>query len=171
MKENMMKDKLKGSGGFSFTELLVTTIIVGLISVMIAAGVGAAIRTYYKVTDEANAQTLLSTCIEMLRGELSTANDVETGAEGSASLSYKRGQEGYEVTLKSGETLKSIRISSAYEEERQLISDEAATNGLTVYFKDVDFKDGYVTVSDITVIKKQSGAELAKLSELVIRCL
>ena len=52
-------------------------LILLLVASVIAAGIPAAVSAYKNAVDGANAQTLLSTTVNALRSELSTASDVE----------------------------------------------------------------------------------------------
>ena len=65
--------KLKTGGGFTISEVLIVVAIL----VMITAGLmPAAMNAYQKAIDAANAHALLTEVVNTLRGELSTARDV-----------------------------------------------------------------------------------------------
>ena len=65
--------KLKKSAGFTLAETLITVLILLMVSSVVAGGVPAAANAYRKAVDAANAHVLLSTTVNALRGELSTA--------------------------------------------------------------------------------------------------
>lgn len=68
--------------GFTLTEMLVTTLILVLVSTLMATGIPAAIDTYQKVVMTSNAQMALSTTLSELRGELGLATRVEVKSTG-----------------------------------------------------------------------------------------
>ena len=65
--------KLKKSAGFTLAETLITVLILLMVSSVVAGGVPAAANAYRKAVDAANAHVLLSTTVNALRSELSTA--------------------------------------------------------------------------------------------------
>ena len=71
-----LKRKTKGRAGFTLAETLLAVLILLLVSTIVAAGVPAARNAYYKVVLGSNAQILLSTATNALRGELGTARDI-----------------------------------------------------------------------------------------------
>ena len=68
-----LKQKIKNCRGFSLAETLMAILIMLLVASVIAAGIPAAANAYRNAIDGANAQTLLSTTVNALRSELSTA--------------------------------------------------------------------------------------------------
>ena len=73
--------KCRSTAGFSLTEMLVTTLIMVMVTAMVASGIPAAMETYAKTVNAANAQAALSTAIAAMRGELGMASDVLTSAD------------------------------------------------------------------------------------------
>ena len=74
-----MKDiinRLKANAGFTLAETLVTILILLMVTSVVAGGIPSAVTAYSKAVDAANAQVLISTTVNALRGELSTAKDV-----------------------------------------------------------------------------------------------
>ena len=69
--------KLKNTAGFTLAETLLTVVILLLASGVVATGMPAAVNAYRNAIDAANAQVLLSTTVNALRNELSTARDVQ----------------------------------------------------------------------------------------------
>ena len=68
-----MTQKLKNNAGFTLAETLITVLILLMVSSVVAGGVPAAVNAYQKAVDAANSQVLLSTTVNALRSELSTA--------------------------------------------------------------------------------------------------
>ena len=67
------KRKLKNGSGMSLAETLMAVLILLLVSSVIAVGIPAAANAYRNAVDAANAQALLSTTVNALRSEFSTA--------------------------------------------------------------------------------------------------
>ena len=66
----------RARSGFSLVELLVTLLVVTLATIMVTAGLPAAVRAYTDVVDKSNAQVLLTTASTLLRDKLSRSVDV-----------------------------------------------------------------------------------------------
>lgn len=66
----------RATRGFSLVELLVTTLILALTSVMMATGVPVALDTYQRTVRTANAQMALSTTLSALRSEIGLSTEV-----------------------------------------------------------------------------------------------
>ena len=81
--------KLNSSLGMSLAETLMAVLILLLVSSVIAAGIPAAANAYTKAVDAANAQTLLSTTVNALRSEISTAWSVEPSTDNKSVTYYK----------------------------------------------------------------------------------
>ena len=73
--------KLKNTAGFTLAEMLLTVVILLLASGVVATGMPAAVNAYRNAIDAANAQVLLSTTVNALRDELSTARDVQVSGK------------------------------------------------------------------------------------------
>ena len=74
---------LNNKSGASLAEMLITVLILLMVSSVVAGGVPAAARAYQNAVDAANAYTLLSTTVNALRSELSTAWGIDVDAEGN----------------------------------------------------------------------------------------
>lgn len=84
-----MKERIrKYDSGFSLAETLMAVLILLLVASVVAAGIPAAVNAYTKAVDAANAQTLLSTTVNALRSELSTAWGVEISPPGHTDEIY-----------------------------------------------------------------------------------
>ena len=132
----MTKKKVKNKKGFTLSELLVAMIILSLMTVLLVTGVNLASRSYRTVTDEGNAQVLVSTFASMLRNELSNANDVTESADG---YTYKKGGSYYIMSLKTDGKGQLLIGEPGYEEV--LISPLTATNDLYVSIDSIDYSD------------------------------
>lgn len=83
-----IRRKLKSRSGFSLAETLVATIILLLVSAIVAEGIPMAKNAYEKVVYAANAKVLLSTAITALRNEFSTAQRIYPPDSETASITY-----------------------------------------------------------------------------------
>lgn len=99
-----MLRKLNRPAGFTLAETLVAVLILLMVSAVVAEGLPAAVSAYRKAVDASNAQILLSTTVDALRGELSTAWDVDVKADGTT-VSYQSSHTGgkSKIYLKNGQ--------------------------------------------------------------------
>ena len=93
----------RGVAGFSLIEMLVTTLILGLASTLMATGIPAAIDTYHKVVNTANAQVALSMTALAIRTELNFAERVEQGSD--ETVLYYQSSDGW-VKLENSQDLR-----------------------------------------------------------------
>lgn len=91
--------KLKNSAGFTLAETLITVLILLMVSSVVAGGVPAAANAYRKAVDAANAHVLLSTTVNALRSELSTAWGVSAN---NSELIYYSARTGARTKLYNG---------------------------------------------------------------------
>ena len=152
--------------GFTLVEQIVAVFVVLLVSSMLIVGTDFAVRTYGDVTDNANAEVLLSTVMTTLRTELLTATDVTVSADGK-SVQYYKGALGTRGTIRSDATDETIYIKE-FNIERQLISDTTATNRLNVTFESAAVSDGTVTFYGIQVSRPGRAEPFAYRGEYVI---
>lgn len=80
--------RIRRTGGFTLTEMLVTTLILLLASTIMTNGISVGIDTYHKTVTTANAQLALSTTIAALRGELGTAHNVYVDSDDNQKVYY-----------------------------------------------------------------------------------
>ena len=73
--------KLRSRQGMTLTEVLVALLILSLVTVGVAAGVGASVRVYRQATEASDAHMLASTLSTALMDELRYARDIQ--ADGS----------------------------------------------------------------------------------------
>lgn len=69
----MAKMKKRKNSGFSLAEVLVAILIMAMVTTVVAGSIPSAINAYRKVTKAANAQLLMSTTVNTLRGWLDQA--------------------------------------------------------------------------------------------------
>lgn len=95
-KERAMKrivPKLKNKAGFTLAETMLAVVMLVLIT---ASALPAAMTAYRNAIDAANAHALLSTTVDALRGELSTAWDVTVNEK---TVTYKSSDTGSRSVL------------------------------------------------------------------------
>lgn len=76
-----MKHKLRSRRGMTLSEVLMAMLILSLVTVGMAAGIGASLRVYRQATEASDAQMLASTLSTALMDELRYARDIQ--ADGS----------------------------------------------------------------------------------------
>ena len=133
-----MARKLSRSAGFTLAETLMTILILLMVAGTVAGGIPAAMNAYRNAVDAANAQMLLSTTINALRDELSTAWDVEING---TTITYQSSDTGgkSKIELKDGKIMLQEYVKESGQgwleaevktgTERLLVSD-AMTKGL-----------------------------------------
>ena len=101
--------KLKKSTGFTLAETLITVLILLMVSAVVAGGVPAAANAYQKAVDAANAHVLLSTTVNALRSELSTAWGVSEN-DSNSELIYYSARTGARTKIYNGNDTKTIMV-------------------------------------------------------------
>lgn len=103
--------RLRNNKAFTLAEALVATLIMLLVTVIVAAGIPAAARAYNNVVLASNAEVLLSTTMTSLRNELALAKDIDipggTSADGVTSgtaIIYYNPQTGAKSKISCGST-------------------------------------------------------------------
>lgn len=182
-------NRIRSTAAFTLAEALIAVIILLLVTSIVAAGVPAAIRAYDNVVTASNAEVLLSTTMSALRNELCTAKDVKPSSSKTA-LSYYNVAFGTQSEISkagsgSGEPLGTIMyrryapdtiiddVMTDTTTPKRLISKEASDKdkGLYVTYRTVDYSDGVVTFTDLTVKKKNGSDTPAKRTAYSIRVL
>ncbi len=177
-----MARKLNRTAGFTLAETLMAILILLMVSAVVAGGLPAAMNAYHKAVDAANAQLLLSTTVNALRDELSTAWNVEAAGEtityqsadtGSKSKIFKddNGRIMLQEYVKESE-LGWLETSVKSGDERPLVSNammksiKGSTNDMTVTYSTAEVKDDngevYVIITGLEV-KSATGATAAKM--------
>ena len=181
--KNVMK-KLKSSAGFTLAETLMTVLILVMVAGVVAGGMPSALNAHSKAVDAANAHVLISTTVNALRSELSTARDVHLNADGDviyiststgskAKLYKEKDEKGNDVILVQ-DFLKYDESGSQGGEEnkaRRLVTESAVTKSLQVTYASVGWekKDEVLAFNGLEVKKGDTTVE--KIEELYIRCL
>ncbi|MBQ6479682.1 MAG: hypothetical protein IJI45_01060 [Anaerolineaceae bacterium] len=181
--------KLNNEDGFTLAETLMTVLIMLLVSSVIAAGIPAAAKAYRKAVDAANAQVLLSTAVNAIRSELSTAWGV---AENNGEITYYSTKTGSKTGLFNDSANHTIKIQdylnygvqkdpsnddSAPVAASNLVSDQARTNQYNQQYQlaftlgETSVTDNTVTFADITVKDSSGGHVIASSGPLTIRLL
>lgn len=76
-----VREKLRARRGMTLSEVLVALLILSLVTVGMASGIGASLRVYRQATEASDAQMLASTLSIALMDELRYARDIQ--ADGS----------------------------------------------------------------------------------------
>ena len=178
-----IKKKLRGNGGFTLAETLLAVLILLLVSSIVATGMPAAKNAYEKIIVAANAQVLLSTGATALRDELGTAWEVKVDGEDDTIVTYNSSDTGAKSKLYIDKTDKKIHIQEYMEndylnlaggkgvgDERLLVSDKAATDGLVITYTTIKKSDdGSSVIISGLAVKNKEGREMANLgSDLTI---
>ena len=182
--KNVMK-KLNNCEGFTLAETLMTVLILVMVAGVVAGGIPAAVTAYSKAVDAANAQVLISTTVNALRGELTTAKDVHFNSGGD--LIYISSSTGsktklYTDTDKTEETIL-VQDFLTFDESgpqkgakpRRLVSKSAATKNLQITYESAAWAEGQtdevLVFKDLKVTRDGAEPGIAEIKRLYIRCL
>ena len=186
MKEAVQK--LKREAGFTFSEVLVAVTILVMIS---AAALPAALNAYRNAVDAANAHMLLSTTVEALRDELSTAWNVSVDKD-AKTITYQSSDTGGQSVLSLASAPFVIQEYNDFDkkwlddqtiekpESRTLVTaamsreTRNSANNMKVEINSsgsVEKKDGYIVIKGLEV--KRGDTVITDMPEtgLLIRCL
>lgn len=72
--------------GFTLTEVLATVALVGIMSLAVTSGLGAAMRAYHSVRLRADAETLLATAVSAMTLDMSSAYQITPAGNGSGQV-------------------------------------------------------------------------------------
>ena len=172
-------NKFKKKNGFTLAETLITVLILLMVSGIVAGGVPAAANAYIKAVDAANAHVLLSTTVNALRDEFSTAWDVSQNDSGA--IMYYSSDTGSQsrITVENGvimlqEYVKDELLADAKTVAARPIVSEATTihGKLSVICSGITYEKtkSLVTVTGLQVNKKSSdssgtGTVIVKMPE------
>lgn len=176
MKSGMKK--LKTNAGFTLAETLITVLILMMVTSVVAGGIPSAVTAYSKAVDAANAQVLISTTVNALRSELTTAKDVHLSEEGVIYISPDTGSKTklYQTSdgimvqdfLKYDETGPQTQGEKEVE-ARKLVSDKTITDTLQVSYSSVSWNAADSEVlqfNGLTVMK--GNTEIVTIDNLYI---
>ncbi len=174
--------KLEKNAGFTLAETLMTVLILLMVSSVVAGGIPSAVTAYSKAVDAANAQVLISTTVNALRSELTTAKDVHLSLDGKEVI-YISPDTGSKTKLfQDPDGVIMVQDFLQYDESgpqtqngtpvqaRKLVSDKTVTESLQVSYSAVNWNEDDKEVlqfDNITV--KKGDTEIVKIDNLYIR--
>ena len=169
-----IKRKLQSSKAFTLAEMLLAVLILAMVSVIVATGIPVARNAYEKIVLSSNAEVLLSTTVSMLRNELGTAQDVVVPTEEPmTTITYYNLTRGASSKiLLSNDDKKEImfqRYITADYPVVPLISSKTATADLYVTYDSVDYENGILKFTGLSVNRVSGTANLASRDTLSIR--
>lgn len=169
--------RLRDRRGFTMVEMLMTTLILLMVSAVVAGGVPSAANAYFKIVDAANAQILLSNTVTSLRSELAVAANVETESSDNVKSFTNSGSGWKKELLNSDE---GIKIKDTATEggpmgrgEQLLVpkalSGTVRTSALISKYDSITY-DKLTGVFSIKNLRVEKGNQtLAEISELTVR--
>ena len=72
-----LRDKIHSEEGFTLSETLMTVVLIGLITMVMAGGIVAAKNVYQRISLRADAQTLLATTVSAVTEDLSSVSSCD----------------------------------------------------------------------------------------------
>ena len=186
-KKNRVLNILRSQKGFSLTELLATLVLVGLITLAVAGGIGMVARSYSKVVDRADAEQLLSTIVSRITDELSFAEPYSATKPvyrpDNKTVEFVSGLTGMRVRITSGGSAEgstegaaaddSIHIyyyvSGADPEDIPLYASKLKER-MTVSFDEIDYnyKKGLFTITNLGVKLKDGTEPLVMIASYTV---
>ncbi len=169
--------KLRSREGFSLAEMLITVLILLMVSAVVAGGVPAAVNAYKKAVDAANAHSLLSTTVNALRRELSTAWDVSVSGNKIKYYSSDTGSQseisvvGDRIMLQEYYDWEAFDSGTAVTKpaQRPLVTDATAIKGKLRITYDKAYPDkGMITITGLKVFNTEASGEapIAKMPDI-----
>ena len=173
------KRKLNNNRGFTLAETMMAVLIMVMVAGIVAAGMPAAMNAYQKAVLSANAQSLLSTAVNMLQDEIGTAWKIQEPESGG--ILYYSADPGARTLLYLDDGVLMLQEYSNGDSffwddrsqsngsvgtARPLIPDKARTDDLTVTCGGLSYSAGIVTVTSLEV--KSGSSSLAKVQSLKI---
>ncbi len=148
--------KLKSNSGLTLAEMLVVVLLLGIVVGFIAGGIPTVLRLFNRITDNGDAQVLLSTTTTCLRDELTTAKDIST--EGTKiNYTNQYGDNCY-ISLDTNNTSLSgegiyLNYVGGSSYSRLLVSREAASRSLHTSYTSVSYSSGIITFTGLKVYR------------------
>lgn len=176
--------------GFSLAETLIAMLIMSFVGIIVTVGMMTALSVYGRITDQANAELLLSTTLIEMRDELDRAEEVKviTNAEDGCIVYYRFSDGNWRKLSNKENDHKGIYLSylSGYNTQNPqglspakdtegnviapqlLVSSAAASKKLYAQFGGIDYSNGFFTVTDLKVYdsKTKVGGQDKELSSL-----
>ena len=175
-----IRSRLTERSGFTLAELMISMLVMLMVTGIVASGIPLAKDAMDKVVDAANARILLSTTATALRTELSVATNAAAAGDGK-SVTYTSAENGSKSKISTyapGDAVKSIKLEqyidyseAAKPDARQLVSDKAATKGLSTKFDSITYDEPThcFVITNLKVMKEGQAAPLAQLESYQIR--
>ena len=170
MKKSILK--LKKKTGMTLAETLMAVLILLLVASVVTAGIPAATRAYMNAVDAANAYSLLSTTVNALRNEFSTAWGVKVAdAENVVYYSSKTGAKTKLSLTDVPTVIEYVDYNDPeYESSQENTHVLASADNLSISFsiktpvtKPTDPPISIIQFNNFTV--KKDGTEIAKLKD------
>ncbi|MBQ7603976.1 MAG: type II secretion system protein [Clostridia bacterium] len=175
MKE-IFRKKLKSKAGMTLGEVLVAVIILLLMTAIVAGGIPVAHRAYVDVVDAGNAEVLLSTTLNVIRRELSSATRVHTAG---GKIYFLSGETGFWTEIRNGgetddgtDNLVFVRYHGvpgdfdSVTTVTPLVTDQAATTPLRSSITGIAYSGGVFVVTGVSVTRGTQ--EMSKLDSYKI---
>lgn len=148
--------------GFTLTEMLVTTLILAMVSTLMATGIPVAIDTYQKVVKTSNAQLALSTTVSIVKNELGLATDVQVvGEDTDAKIYYYSLNEGCWISINNPDSAFDVGVKGLVKQYYKGLP--TAETPVTALEKD---GVGIPIVSNETITNDLKAVELKSASQL-----
>ena len=97
---------LRADDGFTLGEVLVTVLLVGLLTLAVAAGIGVAVKAYGSIKQATEANALMGNAVTAVQDELRFAYDVEAVSGASSGVgpayAFDSSVRGYRLYLANG---------------------------------------------------------------------
>lgn len=130
-----LTQRLRGTEGFTLGEVLVTLLLVGLLTLAVAAGMGVALNVYNDIRGHSERQAVLNNAVAAVTDELRFAYDVKPLASDSAPVG-------------TGTNVQAVAFSSTVRDARIYLGNDAASRSVAVYGVNPD--DGAPAAADGT---------------------
>ena len=148
-----MRKKLHSTEGFTLSETLMTVVLIGLVTTVMAGGIVAARNVYQRISLRADAQTLLATTVSALTEDLSSVTSCEDGAEitsGSSRGYYYVKDRGYWLQYVNGTNRNTLKKGIQ-------VKPKENSGGTVPFLPDkVQSRELYVYIKSLTVTQPQS---------------
>lgn len=159
-------------GGFTLAETVIALLVVVMVTAVVAAGIPVAAKALRDVVDASHAQVLMSTTMTSMRDELSMATNIQCDEGGRIVYTDSSGVLSELVVKTGGIYLTKFAspdgsFEGAVTEQRRLVSDQAATEGLHESFSEAvfDADKGIVYIKNLRVCRG-TGSEEKELAQL-----
>lgn len=175
-----LRKKLSSKRGMTLTEMLASLLIMSMVTLVIAGGVMAVKRAYEKTVDQADAQMVLATTVELITDELANVTQAETKTIGSGTNQtsqyvFLSGKGSGWIKLESDPVRGICKVpeNSDIAAGVPLLSSGAMAGKYVTKFDSISYQNACFTLKNIAVYEKASagngGSPVASLSDLTVR--